>query len=92
MATAPTPEKSARDVLRIFAAKAVRAGENLMRGDLSLACQRAGGINAELMDGLKYSIKQGWLEKNGTAFRLTEAGFSAMPPTGYPLHSSARRC
>jgi hypothetical protein len=60
MATAPTPEKSARDVLRIFAAKAVRAGENLMRGDLSQAFQRAGGINAELMDGLKYAIKAPW--------------------------------
>jgi coproporphyrinogen III oxidase-like Fe-S oxidoreductase len=77
MATATTPEQSARDVLRIFAAKAVRTGDSLTRAELSLTFQQTGGINAELLDGLRYAISQGWIEKNGTAFRLTNAGLSA---------------
>jgi hypothetical protein len=79
MATAPTSEKSARDVLRIFAAKGVRVGESLVRGELGVAFQRAGGINAELLSGLKYAIERQWLEKNGTGFRLTDTGSSATP-------------
>jgi hypothetical protein len=63
MATASTAEKSARDVLRIFAVKADMAGDNLTRAEISLAFQQTGGINAELLDGLKYAIRQGWIEK-----------------------------
>ncbi len=79
MATATTPEQSARDVLRIFAAKAARTGDSLTRAELGLTFRQTGGINAELLDGLTYAITQRWIEKNGMAFRLTNAGFSALP-------------
>ena len=79
MATETTPEQSARDVLRIFAAKFVRTGDNLTRNGLKLAFQQTGGVDAELLEGLTYAISQGWIQKNGTAFRLTNAGFSTLP-------------
>ena len=73
---AATPEKSARTILKIFAARKIRANEIVMTGALSMEFQKAGGRNAELADGLEYAIKQGWLEKTAVAYRLTDSGYA----------------
>lgn len=79
MATAPTPEDSARRILSLFADKGVRAGEILMAGHLSVAFQQDQSYRAKDYEaGLGYGIDHQWFEPSRTAVKLLDAGFAEM--------------
>ncbi len=79
MATKPTPEKCAREILAIFVSHfGLLAGEVLRRNNfLTLWPQR--GYSAEDFEaGLQFAIKSGWLEvlPGDNSYRLTKRGFT----------------
>ena len=77
MATLPTPEESARKVLKIYEHLGTRPGEGLSTQNISVVAAKQGLSTNDLRDGLRYGDKQGWFEDgpNGSV-RLTEAGFA----------------
>ena len=77
MAELPTPEESARMVLKIYEHFRTRPGEGLSTQNF-LAVAADQGLNTnDLLDGLRYGDEKGWFENgpNGSV-RLTEAGFA----------------
>lgn len=79
MATQPTAEQSAREILAIFLSNSgCRSGEALPFGNVNVNwCAR--GLNAEDFDsGLEYAVIHKWIElieKPHLALKITEEGF-----------------
>ncbi len=75
MATLPTPEESAREILNIFVNQCNRrAGEVLRINNF----QR--GLRGEdFTAGIEVAKTSGWIEvlEGGVSFKLTDAGFAA---------------
>jgi hypothetical protein len=78
MATAPTPEESARNILAIFKHHNVQTDEVLLAGALNIQFINAGGSPADYEAGMGFAIQNGWLEQDGMMVRLNAAGFAEM--------------
>ena len=79
MATIPTPEQSAREILSIFVTGAnLRAGHSLQRNNFFQVWIDRGLHDDDFKPGMDYAQQQGWVEifDNGSSFRLTESGFA----------------
>ncbi len=79
MATLPTPEETAVEILAIFVGHfKCRAGV-VLRINNFLAVWHTRGLAAEdFKPGMEYAVKQGWVEvqPGGDSFILTESGFA----------------
>ncbi|WP_439834587.1 hypothetical protein [Aeromonas caviae] len=80
MATEPTPEQSAREILSIFIKRFnLGPGGTLQINSFSAVWPTPGFEHSDFNTGLAHAIKQGWIEANSgsTSFTLTQAGFNA---------------
>lgn len=79
MATAPTPEQSAREILSIMNNFGVALGEALPSNSLILVWSSRELQFEDLQPGIEFAKAQGWIKANsdGTSFELTQAGFDA---------------
>jgi hypothetical protein len=86
MARMPTPEESARNVLRIFVSHfSGRPGWVLRWINLDAPTYKRRYLHYDDMGpGMEYAVKEGWIEAlpDGDSFRLTEAGFAAADDPG----------
>jgi hypothetical protein len=82
MAETPTTEQTAEAILGLFNKANKRLGEDMPLGAITIMNMQimtgARMRGADVPAGLAYAIKQGWLEKAGSAMRLTEAGLKRM--------------
>ena len=82
MAEIPTPQKTAEVILALFNKANKRLGEVMPIGAITIINMQimtgARMRGADVPAGLEYAVKQGWLEKTGSAMKLTEAGFKRM--------------
>ena len=83
MAEALTPEQTAEAILGLFNKANKRPGESMLVGAITIMNMQIMEVGtdmrgADVEAGLEYAIEQGWLEKAGSAMRLTEAGFKRM--------------
>ena len=79
MATIPTPEQSAREILSIFVTHAnMRPGNSLQLNHFFGIWIERGLHDEDLKHGMDYAQEKGWVEihDNGYSFRLTESGFA----------------
>jgi hypothetical protein len=83
MATLPTPEEVAGEILSIFVGHFnCRPGE-VLRTNNFLAVWHGRGLKAEdFKPGMELAAQRGWIEvlSGGTSFRLTKDGFAAAEP------------
>lgn len=78
MATVPTDEECAREILKVFKQSNIRPGESLLLGRLRAVLLKRGRAD-DMVRGIQYVIDKGWLERlPGNWFKLTEAGFAAV--------------
>jgi hypothetical protein len=80
MATLPTPEETAREILAIFVGHFNSRPDHVLRVNNFLAVWHGRGLAAEdFKPGMEYAAAQGWVEvqPSGDSFKLTSAGFSA---------------
>ena len=80
MATLPTPEETAREILAIFVGHFKSRPEHVLRVNNFLAVWHTRGLEAEdFKPGMEYAAAQGWVEvqPGGISFKLTSAGFAA---------------
>ena len=80
MATLPTPEETAREILAIFVSHFKSRPEDVLRINNFLAVWLPRGLAAEDFNpGMEYAVAQGWVEvrPGGESFKLTSAGFAA---------------
>ena len=80
MATIPTPEYCAHEILSIFVTKFNRRpGEYLPINSFYEEMEKRRFRMADFQSGIKYAVTQGWIEilSDGTSYRLLEAGYMA---------------
>jgi hypothetical protein len=84
MPEAPTTEQTAVAILDLFKKANKRAGESMPVSAITIVNMQImterSLRGADVPAALQYAVKQGWLEKAGSAMRLTEAGFRANLP------------
>ena len=73
MATIPTPEETARQILKIFVDPPYRC----RAGDVLQYRNFVGKIdNRDFDPGMQYAIQQGWIQDLGKgSYKLTQTGF-----------------
>ena len=79
MATLPTPEQTAREILSIFAGHFKSRPGHALRINNFLAVWHSRGLQAEdFKPGMEFAEENEWIEviDGGTSFRLTDAGFA----------------
>ncbi|MBK5104750.1 MAG: hypothetical protein JJE42_10925 [Burkholderiales bacterium] len=79
MATRPSPEKCAREILAIFVSHfGLLAGEVLRRNSFITLWPQRGYSAKDFEAGLQFAIESGWLEllADGKSYRLTRSGFT----------------
>ena len=79
MATLPSPEESAREILNIFVKHFNgRPGHVLRINNFTAVWLPRGLANEDFKPGMEYAASKQWVEvlDNGDSFRLTEAGFA----------------
>ncbi|MFH1045122.1 MAG: hypothetical protein V1796_08820 [Pseudomonadota bacterium] len=79
MATLPTPEKYAREILAIFVWHfGLLAGEVLRRNSFRALWPQRGYRAKDFNAGLQFAIESGWLEllPGDNSYRLTRSGFT----------------
>lgn len=79
MATLPTPEETARNILAIFVEHfKCRSGQVLRINNFSAVWHKRGLAAEDFKPGMKYAVAQGWVEAlpTGDAFKLTSTGFA----------------
>lgn len=103
MATLPTREEIAREILAIFIGHFNRRAGEVLRVNNFLAVWHNRGLKAEdFKPGMELAVERGWIEvlRGGSSFRLTSDGFAAAEPGSssgaskahqYPEDSSDRR-
>jgi len=81
MAEAHSAEDSAHYILTIFKRLRCVKGESVLMGNLTLPFSQDGWQLADLAEGQKYAIEQGWIKpgKEDKFFKLTESGFALYP-------------
>lgn len=83
MATLPTPEETAREILAIFVEHFKCRPEDVLLINNFLAVWPNRGLAAEDFNtGMEYAVEQGWVEAQHQqtireSFKLTSAGFAA---------------
>jgi hypothetical protein len=80
MATLPTPEQCAREILAIFVWHfGLLAGEVLRNNDFLTLWPQRGYRSEDFNAGLQFAIENGWLEllPGGNSYRLSKSGFAA---------------
>jgi len=78
MATVPTDEECAREILKVFKQSNIRPGESLLLGRLRAVLLKRGRAD-DMVRGIQYVIDKGWLVRlPGNWFKLTDAGFAAV--------------
>ena len=79
MATLPTPEENARNVLEVFRHLDRRAGEVVLEKTLLQTWAKWGWrIEDDLASGLLKAEELGWVERTKRGYRLTDEGFRDM--------------
>lgn len=78
MASIPTPEESAREILAIFNHFSSRPDEVLQYRSFNSLWLKRGLKNEDLIPGMTFAAQQGWVEvlRNGESLKLTTLGFS----------------
>jgi hypothetical protein len=77
MATASSPEESAKVILTIFKVMGFRSGAILQRDQVQMQFTVNGGTAADFTTGLQYGADNGWFELPSTiTIKLTDAGFA----------------
>ena len=79
MATLPTAEQTAREILAIFVGHFKCRPGFVLRLNNFMAIWHGRGLHAEdFKPGMEYAAQQEWIEvrEDGGSFRLTEAGFA----------------
>jgi hypothetical protein len=79
MATHPTSEQCAREILAVFIAHyGLRPGEVLRRNSFLTLWPQRGYRPKDFKAGLQFAIESGWLEllSDGKSYRLTRSGFA----------------
>jgi hypothetical protein len=76
MATAHSPEESAKAIVSCFTVQGVGAGESFVLGAVWQQLQSGGHRAREFAAGLKYAVDQGWIEHElqDETLTLTDAG------------------
>ncbi len=78
MATLPTPEQSAREILSIFVDHFnLRSGKVLDINNFRAVWESRKLSHQDFKPGMEFAISQGWVEvsANGVSYKLTDAGF-----------------
>lgn len=79
MATLPTPDQAAREILSIFVAHfQLRPGKVLQINNFHTVWQSRGLQSEDFKLGMEFAAENGWVEVigDGSSFRLTDAGFA----------------
>lgn len=79
MATLPTPEETAREILAIFVHHFnCRAEQSLRINNFNAVWHKRGLSHADFKPGMDYAVTKGWVEvlPAGDTFKLTSAGFA----------------
>ncbi|SER61312.1 hypothetical protein SAMN04487958_1024 [Vreelandella subterranea] len=79
MATLPTPEETAREILEIFVGHFnSRPGHVLRINNFTAVWHSRGLASEDFKPGMEYAVAQGWVDvqSDGDAFKLTDAGFA----------------
>ncbi|WP_414912591.1 hypothetical protein [Pseudomonas sp. IT-P44] len=79
MATMPTPEETAREILTIFVHHFNHRPDHVLRVNNFTAVWHSRGLEAaDFKPGMIFAAQQGWVEvlPNGESFKLTAKGFS----------------
>lgn len=79
MATLPTPEETAVEILDIFVNQnKCRPGDVLRTNNFNAVWHTRGLAAEDFKPGMEYAAAQGWVEiqQNSDAFKLTESGFA----------------
>lgn len=79
MATLPTPEETAIEILSIFVNHFKCRADHVLRINNFLAVWHSRGLVAEDFKlGMEYAVEQGWVEIQpvDSSFRLTKSGFA----------------
>ncbi|MCH8263206.1 MAG: hypothetical protein IIA77_09245 [Proteobacteria bacterium] len=99
MATLPTHEEIAGEVLSIFVGHFNCRPEHVLRVNNFLAVWHSRGLEAEdFKPGMEFAAQRGWIKilPGGTSFRLTKEGFAAAEPkqsmpSKSPSHQPSRK-
>lgn len=79
MATLPTPEETAREILSIFVGHFNSRPGHVLRINNFLAVWHSRRLQSEdFKPGMEFAVEKEWVEvlDNGISFRLTGAGFA----------------
>lgn len=79
MATHPTPEQTAREILSIFVGHFNSRPGHVLRVNNFLAVWHSRDLQSEdFKPGMEFAAEKQWVEviDGGTSFRLTDAGFA----------------
>jgi hypothetical protein len=80
MATLPTPEETAREILAIFVTHFKARPEGVLRINSFLAVWHPRGLaSADFKLGMEFAAEMGWVEvqAGGESFKLTSVGYEA---------------
>lgn len=79
MASIPTPEETAVEILTIFVSQfRLRAGGVLSVNNFLSVWHTRGLVAEDFGPGMEHAVEQGWVEiqPDGTDFKLTDSGFA----------------
>ena len=79
MATLPTPEQCAREILAVLVWHfGWLAGDVLRRNSFLTLWQQRGYSSSDFEAGVQFAVERGWLEvlPDGKSYRLTKSGFT----------------
>jgi len=79
MASMPTPEETAREILAIFVGHFKCRPDHVLRINNFIAVWHQRGLEADdFKPGMTFAAQKGWVDvvSNGEAFKLTAQGFS----------------
>ncbi|WP_044422788.1 hypothetical protein [Pseudomonas syringae group genomosp. 3] len=79
MASLPSPEQTAREILDIFVGHFKSRPEDVLRVNNFTAVWHPRGLEAaDFKPGMDFAAAQGWMEvlRQGEAFKLTALGFA----------------
>lgn len=79
MASLPSPEQTAREILEIFVGHFKRRPDDVLQVKNFISVWHARGLEAaDFKPGMVFAAEQGWVEvtRQGEAFKLTSLGFS----------------
>ena len=82
MASVPTPQSTAEEILRIFVNHFKCRSGHVLRANNFLAVWHTRGLHWEdFVPGMQYADEKEWVEVlgGGTSYRITELGYSAAP-------------